>query len=90
MTVNRIRSSGLAGVWLIAGLAVAAAQNYDTSPAQRARPADTANRDGTGSKAPNPFPDYSKSGQPCEVLGPCGKCDCPAPPGKTKPGEKKK
>jgi len=28
-------------------------------------------------KKANPFDDNAKSGPPCSVPGPCGKCDCP-------------
>jgi hypothetical protein len=91
MLVYRMRSPGLAGLWLMAGLAVAAAQNANTtSTAQRAAPADTANKGGAPSKAANPFSDKDKSGQGCEVMGPCGRCDCPAPRGSKKPDKKKK
>jgi hypothetical protein len=94
MLAYRMRSPGLVGLWLMAGLAVVAAQSADTtSTAQRAAPADTADKGGAPSKAANPFPDNgkgSKSSQPCEVMGPCGKCDCPAPRRSKKPDEKKK
>lgn len=30
----------------------------------------------TETQTKNPFSDQGTSGQPCEFLGPCGRCDC--------------
>jgi len=71
----------VAGFAMLAILPSAAAQ--DTHTPSSAMPAAEALKTTPAptKKRAKLFPDDSKSGQPCEFLGPCGKCDCPATAG---------
>jgi hypothetical protein len=78
---------------IVSGLAliVTMASAQDRRPSS---PAPSTNQPmATQAQAPkhaSPFPDGGRSGQPCEFLGPCGRCDCPPSIGRQSEADKKK
>jgi hypothetical protein len=89
MLACRVRLKAFTGLVLVASLVSAEAQDART-PSSITPAADATRATSEPPiKRANPFPDGSKSGQPCEFFGPCGKCDCPATAGAQGPAEKR-
>lgn len=57
----------------------AATPSDAAAPNDAAAPSDASKGQTKTTEKASPFSDGETSGQPCELPGPCGRCDCPDP-----------
>jgi hypothetical protein len=79
MLSPRIPSIGFAGFVMLGLLTSAVAQDTRAPAADAAKTSQAPPAEKVKS-----FPNSGKSKQPCEVYGPCGRCDCPTTSGADK------